>query len=264
MDMAKEITPVIMVGGSRGKYDFFSSIGRPKPFLKLLSAHSPFQQTIFRTLSFQKPVIICHERYHAIVQEQLDEINVEAQFIILEPVQKGSTVALALASLALKNQNPILAIMPCSTSKADPYQDILDAAVYADSMIVMLGQKLKRSARRYGLITADFKTGERCHAVRSFVQDPGKLTPSNQNDPEGHFWSAGFLIFRPRFFLDVLSRLNPDIYKDCERAFFAGSQKRNFYRIDAENYARIRGASVGEDVIEKIKETCVIEIKQAS
>ncbi len=264
MITARDITPVIMVGGPRTRLDFFSSQGRPKPFVKLLSAHSPFQQTIFRALPFRKPVIVCHEKFHILVQEQLEEIGAEAQCIILEPEQKGTTAALALASFALKQENTMMAIMPCYPIRHDPYQDILDAALYAEQMIVLLGKRLVRPQSRYGYILSDGKKGERCQPVWAFVERPSKSGALALSKTKGTLWSTGFLVCRPRFFLDVLSKLEPEIFKICERSFYAGKQRHRVVCVDERNYRALASSAIGFSVMEKIKEACVVEMKAST
>lgn len=270
MISAKEITPVIMVGGPVSRFDLFSGAGRPKPLIKLFASHSPFQQTILRALPFQKPVIVCHERFYANAQQQLVEIGVDPECIILEPVQRGTLTALALASLHLKTDNKMMVVMPCIASQSDTYQDILNAAIYAEQRLVLLGRKQPKHKKATGYITADHQSQELCKPVWAY-RDAANNDKSDANQSakvnEHAIRSTGFILCRPRTYLDILARLEPETYKACERSYFSAEKRKNAYHVNAQNFLGIsqtRRLSLAIDATigDKSSCACVVEIKE--
>lgn len=266
MITARAITPVILVGGQGKHAAFTEKFGRPRALFKRLAAHSPFQQTLFRALPFAPPVIVCHQKYEGFVRQQIEEINAPLGQIITEPMEKGSAAALALASFALREANPVMAVMPSYPMKLDVLrleQDILDGALYADGRIVVLGARLKRVQKRYGYVLADVKQGERCHPVWAFVDRPNAPGAQLLRATPGALWSAGFILCRPRFYLDVLARLDQDTFKACERAFYAAEQTSGTLHAHSRSYEALQQRTFGRSVMEKLEQACVVEMRAA-
>jgi mannose-1-phosphate guanylyltransferase / mannose-6-phosphate isomerase len=262
MTTARNITPVILAGGQGMRLDFFSKEGRSKPFLKVMSRYSPFQQTVLSVSAINKPVIVCGKAFRNVVIEQLKGINVQAECIILEPFQKGTTGALALAALYLKALDTQMLVMPTNHSIKDEdafVQDVQYAAQSAESHLVLFGTRLARPETRFGYIFADTHVDHRVHPVWAFVERPNKSGAINLHT-QGCMWNTGIMMCRPRVFLDIVAALEPEIYRNCERAFYAHKIDMNMIYPNPECYVNADAVSVGFSIMEKVKDAYVLEV----
>ena len=97
---SNHILPVIMCGGSGTRLWPASRDSMPKQFIDLLGEHSTFQTAVQRVTApdvFLRPAVISSNDVRFIVAEQLAQIGAEAD-IILEPIQRDSAAAIAVAA----------------------------------------------------------------------------------------------------------------------------------------------------------------------
>ena len=100
------IIPVILSGGSGTRLWPLSRKLYPKQFISLINETTLFQDTILRLPdNIEKPLIICNEEHRFLVAEQLKQINQKTNGIILEPNEKNTAPAIALAALHELNNN---------------------------------------------------------------------------------------------------------------------------------------------------------------
>jgi mannose-1-phosphate guanylyltransferase/mannose-6-phosphate isomerase len=95
--MTERIIPLIMCGGAGTRLWPASREVRPKQFLPLFGPRSTFQNTLLRVSGpalFARPIVITNAAYRFMVQEQLAEIEREAD-ILLEPSRRDSGPAIA-------------------------------------------------------------------------------------------------------------------------------------------------------------------------
>ena len=60
----------------------------------------------------EPPVIICNDEYRFMIAEQMRKINIDPSLIILEPVGRNTSAAIAVASLMVKEKydDPVLLV----------------------------------------------------------------------------------------------------------------------------------------------------------
>ena len=114
---ASKIIPVILSGGSGTRLWPLSRKSYPKQLIPLLNKYSLLQNTVQRLSCIDqiavKPLMICNNEHRFLVAEQLREINAEPNDIILEPVGRNTTAAIATAALYAKDKNiNIILILP--------------------------------------------------------------------------------------------------------------------------------------------------------
>src|SRR5690349_15287807 len=101
------ILPVILCGGSGTRLWPASRSTMPKQFIDW-GEGSTFQATVRRVAAgdiFLRPVVVCGNDARFIIAEQLAQIGVEAD-IILEPVQRDSAAAIAVAVCHAARRDP--------------------------------------------------------------------------------------------------------------------------------------------------------------
>lgn len=261
MEKAINIAPVILI--DRPNYRLGSlAMGRiPASFCKLLYKHSVFQNTVLRALVFQSPIIVCHESYHQLVQQQLDEIQVKPRVIILETDHKGSAASVALAAFYLKNQGEVMLVLPSDhVLENDKFETcVYDALGSINDHIVLFGVKPSRGENGHGYISCD-KENIKGRRVTSFVEKPDPVYVKDLCNRSDCFWNTGIFLSRPRVFLNELKCFEPEIHKFSQRAFYAGQKNGNVYELAGADFAKILPMSLGYAVFEMCQKMHMYEM----
>lgn len=116
-----QVTPVILCDGSGTRLWPLSRTGFTKQFLCLTGNDSQFQQAAQRLagsghdeIQVAAPLIVSGEDHRFLASEQLREEGIELGTALLEPVDRNTAPALALAALAAteKDQDPVRVATP--------------------------------------------------------------------------------------------------------------------------------------------------------
>ncbi len=85
-----------------------SRSARPKQFLSLTGRLSPFQETLQRVADasrYAAPIVITNAEYRFIVGEQAEELGLKLAGVLLEPVARNTTAAIAAAAIFAEQQS---------------------------------------------------------------------------------------------------------------------------------------------------------------
>src|SRR5690606_11804509 len=99
--MTTKIVPVILAGGQGTRLWPMSRAARPKQFLPLTGPTSLYQETLRRVSDpgvYEPAVIITNAEYRFLVAEQAQEMDVPLAAVLLEPVARNTTAAIAAAA----------------------------------------------------------------------------------------------------------------------------------------------------------------------
>lgn len=261
MEQGCKITPVLLAGGMGERLRPLTSSASPKPFLRLLSKKSLFQDTILRSLPFGLPVIICHESYLSLVQKQLAEISVKPRAIILEPDHRGTAAAISLAAFYLKNLGETMLVLPTDHYLDDRRafgQTVLRAQEYAQDHIVALGVVPDRAETGYGYIEyVPQSVDADVYKMRGFVEKPDAKLAKDFMRQGTYLWHSGMFMARPKTYLAALKKFQPDIFKHAERAYYAGDDNGKIYSVASEEFLKIISLSVDCAVMEHLDHAMV-------
>lgn len=261
MDRAGNIAPVILIGRPNMRLRPSARDKVPHSFLRVVSQYSLFQNTVLRALAFQAPIIVCHESYHHLVQQQLDDIKVKPRVIIIEPEYKGSAAAIALAAFYLKNQGERMLILPSDhVLEGDGFEAcVYDALDKIENHIVLLGVQSKRGESEYGYITCAEENGGSRQVIGFVEKSNAKSVQKLFNNPNC-FWNTGIFLSRPRVFLDELKNFEPETYKFCQRAFYAGQEDGSIYTLAGADFSKIFPMSVDCAILQMCQKAYMYEM----
>ena len=112
--MPSQMIPVILAGGQGTRLWPLSRSARPKQFLQLTGRLSPFQETLQRVADgsrYGAPIVITNAEYRFIVGEQAEELGIALAGVLLEPVARNTTAAIAAAAVFAERQFGAAAVL---------------------------------------------------------------------------------------------------------------------------------------------------------
>lgn len=258
------ITPVIMAGGSGSRLWPLSRNGHPKQFLALNGDKTMLQQTAERLsdLPASESIIICNEEHRFFVAEQLREIGALGK-IILEPVARNTSPAIALAALLVKEDDPLLLVLAADhviADKAAFSEAVMKALPLAESgKLVMFGIVPSEPHTGYGYIEAgECLDGAGAYSVSSFKEKPSAETAVQYLSGGGYYWNSGMFLFKASRYLQALDSFRPDIAAACKKAMDDVSLDHEFVRIDTDAFVACPDDSIDYAVMEKTKDAVVV------
>lgn len=225
-----DVVPVILAGGMDKRLRPLTGHDSPKPFLKIFSKKSLFQNAVLQGTRYGAPVIVCHEAYLDHVQAQLAEIDVEPLSIILEPAHKGTAIALALAAFSLKNQKKCMLVIPSdhvlgADGEDQNFEPSVDASLeHANDSLILFGVKPRAVESGYSYIVTD-EDVKNIPKIKKFIERPKRALAKKIIESENCYWNTRVLLVRPRVYLELLNKNESEIYRQCERSFYAHDEQ---------------------------------------
>ena len=205
--MSALIVPVVLAGGQGTRLWPMSRSARPKQFLALTGESSPFQETLRRVSDpsrYAAPIVITNSEYRFLVAEQAQELGVELSGVLLEPVARNTTPAIAAAAFfaaARFGPDSVLHVLPSDHSVVtdDNYWQSIDLAAAAAraGRLVTFGIAPTAPETGYGYIEAGAASGEGVHAVARFVEKPDLANAERMLAAGGFYWNSGMFATTP-------------------------------------------------------------------
>lgn len=255
--------PVIMCGGAGTRLWPASRPSRPKQFLPLVGARSPFQDTVARVAPLVrdggKLVIVGGLAHRDWIVEQLADLGVEAQ-VLLEPEGRDSAPAMAAAAVWVAGQDPegIVAFLASDHHIPDhpAFREALTAAALGtdSGRIVTLGVRPTEPSSAYGYIKP---TGPGLSDVAAFVEKPDTITADGYIR-DGYLWNSGNFIVSARTLLDELRAFAPEI-ETAVRAALDGINTAGVQTL-SDGFRQAPRISIDYAVMEKTRRAAVLEV----
>ncbi|WP_263141268.1 mannose-1-phosphate guanylyltransferase/mannose-6-phosphate isomerase [Pseudomonas sp. RIT-PI-AD] len=264
--------PVILSGGSGSRLWPLSRKQFPKQFLALTGDQTLFQQTLQR-LDFegmQPAVLVANKEHRFIVQEQLDQLDLKAQMLLLEPFGRNTAPAVAMAAMQLlaEGRDELMLVLPADHVLADQraFEEALAVAATAAEKgeLVLFGVPASKPETGYGYIRAsqeeDADLPQGVSRVARFVEKPDAERAAEYVASGDYFWNSGMFMFRASRFLDELKRHDADIYDNCLLALERSSHDGTQIDIDPATFACCPDNSIDYAVMEKTQRACVVPL----
>jgi mannose-1-phosphate guanylyltransferase/mannose-6-phosphate isomerase len=257
---------VVLAGGSGTRLWPLSRKYFPKQLVDVLGTGSLLQMTVRRLqglsssvdLSFDEaPIIVCGEPHLASSARQLDEMGVDARFII-EPNGRNTAPALSLAALNALDEggDPVLVVMPADHMIGDvtAFQRAVAVAARhaARGAIVALGIRPTRAETGYGYIEPGADIDGVVREIARFVEKPPLEAAKAYLASGKYFWNSGIFVVRASVWLATLERMHPATHAACVAAYESGQHIGEGYKPHAQLFAAVPSDSIDYAVMENL------------
>lgn len=267
------ITPVILAGGQGTRLWPLSRSARPKQFLPLTGSRTLFQETLMRVSDpsrYGPPIIITNAEYRFIVGEQAEELGIVPAGVLLEPVARNTTAAIAAAAVFARIHAGadavihVLASDAAITADANYWQSVdTAAAAAAAGSLVTFGIEPTGPETGYGYIEAGPERGDGTREVVRFVEKPDHDRAEAMLRQGGFYWNSGMFMLGVSAFLDECKLLSPESHEAAEGAVEKARTDLDFVRLDEESFAAAPNISVDYAIFEKSRRVAMIPVSFA-
>lgn len=257
-----QIVPVILCGGSGTRLWPRSRASKPKPFLPLTGERTLFEQTVGRCLAqagFAPPVIVTGADHLPHVEDQLGDAPDPS--IIVEPAQKNTAAAIALAALRLP-EDAVMLVCPSDhhIGNCDAFLAAARAAaaMAEEGWLVSFGIEAKLPETGFGYLKRGEGIGANGFRVAQFVEKPDLDRAKAFLADGGYAWNGGIFAFQVKHFLAELETHRPQIAEAVRQAVSGGREDGRRFHPDAEAFAAIQPESVDYAVMENTSRAAMV------
>jgi mannose-1-phosphate guanylyltransferase len=262
--------PVILAGGQGTRLWPLSRSARPKQFLALTGEATLFQETLKRVSDksrYGAPIVITNAEYRFIVAEQAQELGIELAGVLLEPVARNTTAAIAAGAVFAQRIGGAGAVIHVLASDAaieadDNYWQSVDVAAKAAAggRLVTFGISPTGPETGYGYIEAGAERGDGTREVARFVEKPDHDKAVAMLSQGGFYWNSGMFMLGVGTFLDEVRALAPEAYDAANGAVDRARTDLDFVRLDEESFARAPNISVDYAIFEKSQRVAMVPV----
>lgn len=248
---------IILCGGSGTRLWPISRTLMPKQFVKLFDNKSLFQLTVDRNSKVcDSQFVVSNAEQYFLAIDQLEELNKTNNKYLLEPVGRNTAPAIALACMALDEEEIVLVTPSDHLIKNETeYQKVIQRAkeLASQDFLVTFGIKPTFAETGFGYIEA---LGE---DARAFHEKPDFDTATKYLEAGNYYWNSGMFMFKAGLFLKELKKYSPEIYNASKIAFENRQQMtNNQLRITHEFMSAITEDSIDYAVMEKSDKVKVV------
>ncbi len=261
-----DILPVILSGGSGTRLWPLSREAYPKQFLALAGEQTMLQATWQRVapIAGRAPLVVANEEHRFVAAEQLQQLGVQPQAILLEPVGRNTAPAIAVAALEATRDgdDAVLLVLPSDHVIAD--EAAFRAAVLRalpaarDGKLVTFGIVPTGPETGYGYIKAGAQGDVR--PVDRFVEKPDAETAQQYVQSGEYFWNSGMFLFKASRYLAELERFNPAMLAASRTAWQQARRDADFTRLDKDAFTAVASDSIDYAVMEKTADAVVVAL----
>ncbi len=224
---------VVPAGGAGSRLWPRSRRSAPKHLMRLSSSGQPLlRETIDRVRPLADDVfVVTEERQREMISTLVPELCEHG--ILVEPSARGTTNAMGLAALTLRERDPEAVMLWTAADHvirgARAYREAVERAVrVAESSreLVAIGLKPTYAATGFGYIEAgESRRFGRTQALRvtRFVEKPSQQVAERFAASGRHFWNLSMFCFRCDVFLEELERFGPKHLEGLRRVVAARS-----------------------------------------
>ena len=253
------IYPVILAGGCGTRLWPVSRQSFPKQFTSLVGEKSLFQQTLDRLSGpgFAPAIVVTHDDYRFIVDDQAQEEDQADITVIAEPVARNTGPAALVAALSMQDTpDAVMMLIPSDHIIEDKktFEAVVRSAekVAKKEGIVLFGVPPTRVEPGFGhLHIPQANTDENgLQQIAGFVEKPDRATAEKMIDSAEYFWNAGIVLCRVGTLVDAFMEHAPQLVSACESALAWAEEDLSCLKLHAEAYAQCESIALDYAVLE--------------
>ncbi|WP_419874601.1 mannose-1-phosphate guanylyltransferase/mannose-6-phosphate isomerase [Candidatus Pristimantibacillus sp. PTI5] len=240
---------VVLCGGNGTRLWPVSRTLYPKQFNKFMSNRSLFQMTVERNHAIcDQTLIVSNEEQYFLALDHMEELQLKDAKFLLEPMGRNTAPAIALACLAV-DEEELLLITPSDhiVKNHEQYSICIEKGkqLAEEGQLVTFGLTPSYPEIGYGYIEADG------NYVLSFKEKPSQELAEKYIQLGNFYWNSGIFMFKAGEFLRELERHAHDIYTASVTAFEKAHKHHDTYRIHGSDMEAIPANSIDYAVIER-------------
>ncbi|SHJ50176.1 mannose-1-phosphate guanylyltransferase/mannose-6-phosphate isomerase [Paramaledivibacter caminithermalis] len=246
---------IVLCGGSGSRLWPLSRKLYPKQFYEFFQGESLFEKTLKRNSKLcSKTIIVTNSEQYDLALNQINNIDIQNNSFILEPIGRNTTAAVTLACLTLEEDDIVL-VTPSDhlIMNEEEYSRVLNKAetLARKGYLVTFGIKPDSPDTNYGYIEA-------CgNDALSFKEKPDEKTAWMYLEKGNYYWNSGMFVFKVGAFIDELKIYASHIHKLADEAL-KNAKTHKPLRIELEDMLQIPSISLDYSIMEKSKKLKVI------
>ena len=264
--------PIILAGGTGTRLWPLSRKSYPKQFANIMNEKTLFQErALFRftnnKMKFQNPIILTNDTYRFIVKEQLEEINIKAEKILIEPSAKNTAPAIIAAALYLEKKYPnsIMLVKPSdhliTSSKLFENCILKGMKLQEKGELVTFGILPTRPETAYGYLKTSHKNNKGPQKVLEFIEKPNRTSALKMINTGNYLWNSGIFLFSAKDIIKAYNIYSKDIIKNVRYSINDGKNDLNFFRLNKDAWLKCKNISIDKAIFEKAKNLSLVPFK---
>jgi mannose-1-phosphate guanylyltransferase/mannose-6-phosphate isomerase len=251
------VFPFVLCGGVGARLWPLSRDAFPKQFHQIAGGETLFQQTCSRLQgeTFEQLSILTNHRHRFLIADQLEKIGVHPRSVVLEPVNRNTAPAAAIASLIAFHSSPDCLVLLVPSDHTIPDRGAFARAVELgigaakEGALVTFGIQPDCPHTGYGYIETE-KSNSADLKVKRFVEKPSREAAESFIHADNFYWNAGIFLFKAATLIDMLEAHAPDVLAACRLSLGELKQDLGFLRLNG-SYAKAPAISLDYAVAEK-------------
>ncbi len=258
------IVPVILSGGSGTRLWPLSRVMSPKQLRPLVSDQPMITDTIDRVSALAgatEPIIVAAADLEGPLVRATRDAARPPRLLILEPFGRNTAPAVAMAALAVQ-EDDLLLVLPADhvIAAMDRFVDEVAAAtsLAAEGHLVTFGITPTMPETGYGYIRAGDPIDDHAFAIAEFKEKPDLATATAYVESGEYSWNSGMFLLRAGTYLEELGEHQPDIAEASRQTWAASNTGASTIHLDPDAFRQCRAMSIDHAVMEHTERGAVI------